>query len=53
MINMIQYLEKNPSLLPLLKENKASLIGVTELEQQAIIASFDQNETGLENGFWF
>ena len=53
MINMIQYLEKDPSLLTLLKENKASLIGVTELEQKAIIASFDDNETCLETGLWF
>jgi len=53
MINMIQYLEKNPSLLTLLKENKASLVGVTELEQKAIITSFDDEETCLETGFWF
>ncbi len=52
MINMIQYLEKTPSLLTLLKENKASLVGVTELEQKAIITSFDEDETCLETGFW-
>ena len=33
MINMIQYLEQNPTLVTLLKK-KASLIGVTELEQK-------------------
>lgn len=52
MINVIQYLEKNPSLLTLLKEKKASLVGVTELEQKAIITSFDEDETCLENGVW-
>jgi len=52
MINVIQYLEKNPSLLTLLKENKASLVGVTELEQKAIITSFDNEETCLESGLW-
>ncbi|AVK83465.1 competence protein ComX [Lysinibacillus sp. B2A1] len=52
MINMIQYLEKNPSLLTLLKENKASLVGVTELEQKAILDSFEE-DVCLENGIWF
>ena len=52
MINMIQYLEKNPSLLTLLKENKASLVGVTEFEQKAILDSFDE-ELCLENRLWY
>ena len=52
MINMIQFLEQNPSVVSLLKENKASLVGVTELEQKAIITSFDEDETCLETGFW-
>ena len=52
MINMIQYLEKNPSLLTLLKENKASLVGVTELEQKGIVDSFEE-DVCLENGIWF
>jgi len=42
MINMIQFLEQNPSVVSLLKENKASLVGVTELEQKAILDSFDE-----------
>ena len=52
MINMIQYLEKNPSLVSLLKEKKASLVGVTELEQRAIVDSFDE-DVCLENGLWY
>ncbi|MEY9976150.1 competence pheromone ComX [Lysinibacillus sp. RC79] len=52
MINMIQFLEQNPSMVTLLKEKKASLVGVTELEQKAILDSFD-DEQRLENGLWF
>lgn len=52
MINMIQYLEKNPSLVSLLKEKKASLVGVTELEQKAILNSFDE-EFCSESLIWF
>lgn len=51
MINMIQYLEQNPSLVTLLKEKKASLIGVTDLEQKAILDSFDE-ELNVENRLW-
>lgn len=52
MINMVQYLEQNPSLVALLKEKKASLVGVTELEQKAILDSFDE-DVCLENGLWY
>ncbi|MEQ6853631.1 competence pheromone ComX [Lysinibacillus capsici] len=52
MINMIQYLEQNPTLVTLLKEKKASLIGVTELEQKAILDSFDE-DVCLENRVWY
>ncbi|MGE7807936.1 competence pheromone ComX [Lysinibacillus capsici] len=51
MINMIQYLEQNPTLVTLLKEKKASLIGVTELEQKAILDSFEE-KLGPEWGLW-
>ena len=53
MINMIQYLEKNPSLLTLLKENKASLVGVTEIEQKAILESFDEVQWGGDLRLWY
>ncbi|MGA3599155.1 competence pheromone ComX [Lysinibacillus agricola] len=43
MMNMIQFLEQNPSLVTLLKEKKASLVGVSELEQKAILESFDED----------
>ncbi|WP_347722642.1 competence pheromone ComX [Lysinibacillus capsici] len=52
MINMIQYLEQNPTLVTLLKEKKASLIGVTALEQRAILDSFDE-DVCLENRVWY
>ncbi|MDM5234341.1 competence pheromone ComX [Lysinibacillus pakistanensis] len=51
MINMIQFLEQNPSVVSLLKEKKASLIGITELEQKAILDSFDE-ELCIENRLW-
>jgi len=49
---MIQFLEQNPSVVSLLKEKKASLVGVTELEQKAILDSFEE-DVCLENGIWF
>jgi len=49
---MIQYLEQNPTLVTLLKEKKASLIGVTALEQKAILDSFDE-DVCLENRVWY
>lgn len=52
MMSMIQLLEKNPTLVTLLKEKKASLVGVTEQEQKAIIDSFDE-ELGSEWGLWY
>ncbi|MEF7493620.1 competence pheromone ComX [Lysinibacillus sphaericus] len=52
MINMVQYLEQNPLLVTLLKEKKASLVGVTELEQKAILDSFDE-DVCLESTIWY
>jgi len=52
MINVIQYLEQNPSLIALLKEKKASLVGVTELEQKAILDSFDV-ELRVDLRLWY
>ncbi|MGE7692779.1 competence pheromone ComX [Lysinibacillus sp. NPDC094177] len=51
MINTIQYLEQNPSIVTLLKEKKASLVGITELEEKAILDSFDE-ELRVENRLW-
>lgn len=51
MIKVMQFLEKNPSLVALLKEQKASLVGVTALEQKAILESFEE-ELYLGNGIW-
>ncbi|MDM5249098.1 MULTISPECIES: competence pheromone ComX [unclassified Lysinibacillus] len=52
MMNMIQYLEQNPSLVTLLKEKKASILGVTEIEQKAILDSFDE-EYSSEGLIWY
>ncbi|MEQ6357986.1 competence pheromone ComX [Lysinibacillus sp. M3] len=52
MINVIQYLEQNPSLITLLKEKKASLLGVTEIEQKAILESFD-GELRVDLRLWY
>lgn len=51
MIKIISFLEENPSLLNLLKENKISLIGVTELEQQSIVEAFEE-KICLVNRIW-
>jgi len=42
MINVIQYLEENPALVTLMKEQKVALIGVSAIEQQAILDSFEE-----------
>lgn len=51
MINVIQYLEQNPALVTLLNEKKASLIGVSSTEQNAILEAFNQ-EVDVESGIW-
>ena len=42
MIKIIQFLNKNVNIVELLKENKVSLVGVTETETQAILEAFDE-----------
>lgn len=51
MIKIVQLLEQNPSLVELLIERKISLLGVTDLEQQAILESFNSN-VSKGNGYW-
>lgn len=51
MINVIQYLEQNPSLVALLKEQKAALIGVSSTEQKAILESFI-GDMNAESEIW-
>jgi len=51
MMNVIQYLEKNPDLVALLKAQKASLIGVSSIEQKAILDAFS-SEIELGNSAW-
>ncbi|KOY80416.1 competence pheromone ComX [Lysinibacillus macroides] len=51
-MNVIQYLEQNSSLVTLLKEqNKASLIGISSIEQQAILEAFN-GELNTESQIW-
>lgn len=53
MINVIQYLEQNPSLVALLKEQRASLIGISSIEQVAIIEAFiDEMQMHIESDIW-
>ncbi|MBG9455471.1 competence protein ComX [Lysinibacillus sphaericus] len=40
MIYVIQYLENNPELVSLLKAQKASLVGISSVEQKAILDAF-------------
>lgn len=53
MINVIQYLEQNPSLVALLKEQRASLIGISSIEQVAILEAFiDEMQMPIESDIW-
>ncbi|WP_455749722.1 competence pheromone ComX [Lysinibacillus xylanilyticus] len=51
MMNVIQYLEKNPHIVALLKTQKASLIGISSLEQKAILDAFS-SEIELISEAW-
>lgn len=51
MMNIIQYLEENPDQVALLKSQKASLIGISSIEQKAILDAFN-SEVELENSVW-
>ncbi|KOP81066.1 competence protein ComX [Lysinibacillus sp. FJAT-14745] len=51
MMNVIQYLEKNPDLVALLKTQKASLIGISSLEQKAVLDAFS-SEIELKSEAW-
>ncbi|MGE7674689.1 competence pheromone ComX [Lysinibacillus sp. NPDC094403] len=51
MINVIQYLEKNPDLIAILKAQKASLIGISSVEQKAILDAFS-SEIELKSEAW-
>ncbi|MFJ7698238.1 competence pheromone ComX [Lysinibacillus fusiformis] len=51
MINVIQYLEQNPNLVALLKEQRASLIGISSVEQMAILEAFI-DEMNIESEIW-
>ncbi|MFJ7950996.1 competence pheromone ComX [Lysinibacillus sp. NPDC096418] len=53
MIKIVQLLEENPSLVELLRERKISLLGVTDLEQQAVLEAFDTNTNASGgSGYW-
>lgn len=46
----IHYLTKYPEVIELVKQEMASLVGVTKEEEQAIIKSFD--ETKRSSYYW-
>ncbi|ETT84091.1 competence pheromone ComX [Viridibacillus sp. FSL R5-0477] len=43
MMKFIQYLQENPAFIQLLKDNKLSLVGVTSLQQKAIVEAYDND----------
>ncbi|MGN4123896.1 competence pheromone ComX [Lysinibacillus sphaericus] len=51
MIKVIQYLEQKTVLVTLLKDQKASLIGESFVEHQAILDAFS-GEIDLESEIW-
>ncbi|MDM5250612.1 competence pheromone ComX [Lysinibacillus sp. G4S2] len=51
MMHVIQYLEQNPSLVALVKDQKASLIGISSVEQKAILDAFN-GVIDLESEIW-
>lgn len=51
MMNIIQYLEKNPDLVALLIAQKASLIGISSIEQKAILDAFS-SEVEVKSEAW-
>lgn len=51
MMKLIKYLKKNPQLIPLLETNKISLVGVSKLEQQAILDSLNKPMTFTKFGW--
>lgn len=52
MIQIVHYLNKNPDVLQLLKDNKLSLVGVSKSDLSAIIEAFEEN-TQQRRLFWF
>lgn len=44
MLEIIQYLNKNKSILSLLKEGKVSLVNISTVEEKLIIESFENKE---------
>lgn len=51
MLKMIQFLKENNEVLELLKQNRVSLVGVTQNEQKAIMQAFiEKNSKG--KGIW-
>jgi competence protein ComX len=50
-MNVIQYLEQNPHLVAPLKTQKASLIGISSVEQKAILDAFS-SEIELDSKAW-
>lgn len=43
--NVVEYLTRNPDVKENVKEGKASLIGLTEMEQKAILDVFESSDS--------
>lgn len=56
MLEIIQYLNKNKSILSLLKEGKVSLVNISTVEEKLIIESFENKEKktlkDLYSAYW-
>ncbi|AMO85177.1 competence pheromone ComX [Solibacillus sp. FSL W7-1472] len=51
MLKIIQYFKENPTMFQLLKEEKISLIGVSEVEKVSILEAFEE-DVKQESAFW-
>lgn len=51
---VVEYLMQNPEIIEKVKEGKASLTGLSEMEQQAVLDVFESlgNTTGSPPYFW-
>lgn len=51
MNKLIKYLKENPQLITLVQSNKLSLVGVSKLEQQAILEALNEPMTFTKFGW--
>ena len=51
MIKIIEFLQNNPMVLDLLKQEKISLVGVSAIESKAIVEAFEEDLSPM-SAFW-